>query len=208
MSSDTSRLTPDLQRHRQQLRRALRAARRSLPPSRQRRAAQDLANRLLRLPGMARVRDVAAYVASDGEIDPMPALRQLARRGVRIWLPVLTRHPQAKGNDLHFARMPSAASGRAGWQRNRFGIAEPRTRQRRAAWTLDLLWLPLVGFDRHGQRLGMGGGFYDRLLAGLARRPTRPGLIGLAHALQQVDTLPVAAWDQPVDAVVTDLGTH
>ena len=157
---------------------------------------------------MARVRDVAAYVASDGEIDPMPALRQLARRGVRIWLPVLTRHPQANGNGLHFARMPARASGRAGWQRNRFGIAEPRTRQRRAAWTLDLLWLPLVGFDRHGQRLGMGGGFYDRLLAGLAQRPTHPGLIGLAHALQQVDMLPVAAWDQPVDAVVTDLGLH
>lgn len=203
MSSDSlPALTPEQQKLRRELRAHLRRQRRALTPGQRKQASRALARRLSRLPGMARARDVAAYIACDGEIDPGPFLARLLRRRVRVWLPVLARRPGADDIGMHFARMPRAGS-RAGWQRNRFGIREPRNRTRRVAWKIDMLLIPLVGFDAHGQRLGMGGGFYDRLLAQLDQRPCRPRLIGLAHGMQRVDSLPVAAWDRPVDAVVT-----
>ena len=206
LNTPPARLHTDQQQLRRELRLRLRQARRELPPSLQRHAARELARRLAALPGLARARHIAAYVASDGEIDPAPFLA--ARRGDRAWLPVLTRQPGPGDIGMHFAAMPATGLPRhgrrpAGWQHNRYGIIEPRNRTRRAAWTLDALLMPLVGFDAAGQRLGMGGGFYDRLLADLARRPRRPWLIGLAHDIQQVDALPVAAWDRPVDVVVT-----
>lgn len=207
-------MSPDLassagqQQARRQLRVSLRQQRRQLAARDQQRAARCLRQQLIRLPGMARARHVAAYVASDGEIDPAPFLMQMTRQAHVIWLPVLTRHPQPDALGMHFARLPATGLPRpgrrpGGWQRNRYGIREPRNRIRLPAWQLDILLMPLVGFDARGQRLGMGGGFYDRLLADLARRPRRPRLIGLAHDLQQVDSLPVAAWDRAVDAVVT-----
>lgn len=65
--------------------------------------------------------------------------------------------------------------------------------------------MPLVGFDATGNRLGMGGGFYDRSFAFKRIQPQqRPLLIGLAHSFQQLPQLPVASWDTPVDMVVTE----
>ncbi len=93
---------------------------------------------------------------------------------------------------------------------NRFGIPEPQARhgahpaRRLPAWALDLILLPLVGFDDDGQRMGMGGGFYDRTLAFTRRPGPRPHLIGLAHECQRVESLPVAPWDVPLDAIVSD----
>ncbi len=91
---------------------------------------------------------------------------------------------------------------------NRFRILEPRAnlaRQRRI-WALDLVLLPLVGFDDVGGRLGMGGGFYDRSLAYLARRNDwrKPTLLGLAHECQKVERLAQASWDVPLQGTVTD----
>ncbi|HBP2722431.1 TPA: 5-formyltetrahydrofolate cyclo-ligase, partial [Pseudomonas aeruginosa] len=98
------------------------------------------------------------------------------------------------------------------WTRNRFRISEPLAdagRQRKA-WALDLVLLPLVGFDEQGGRLGMGGGFYDRSLAYLARRKNghKPTLIGLAHECQKVDRLALASWDIPLAGTVTDAGWY
>ena len=93
-------------------------------------------------------------------------------------------------------------------QKNRFGIDEPRRnrKQQRKVWALDLVLLPLVGFDRHGARLGMGGGFYDRSLAYRALRKNwhKPTLLGLAHECQQVDRLAMASWDVPLQGTVTN----
>ncbi|MCY1349438.1 5-formyltetrahydrofolate cyclo-ligase [compost metagenome] len=92
--------------------------------------------------------------------------------------------------------------------RNRFRILEPRPNpaRQRKVWALDLLLMPLVGFDEHGGRLGMGGGFYDRSLAYRARRKNghKPTLLGLAHECQKVDRLALASWDVPLRATVTD----
>ena len=91
---------------------------------------------------------------------------------------------------------------------NRFAIPEPMPQRRppHPAWQLDLLLVPLVAFDARGNRLGMGGGYYDRTLAYLRRRThwRRPHVLALAHALQRVDALPKNAWDIPVDGVITE----
>lgn len=148
-----------------------------------------------------RSRRIATYWASDGELDPAPlvALAQSFRK--RWFFPVLRPHPQRK---LWFV---CRAEGEPLF-RNRFGIPEPSLRQHRIVlpWALDLILVPLVGFDGACRRLGMGGGYYDRTLGYLRHRTVwrRPTLIGLAHECQRVVELPVRPWDVPLDMVVTE----
>jgi 5-formyltetrahydrofolate cyclo-ligase len=91
---------------------------------------------------------------------------------------------------------------------NRFGIPEPAEAQPLPAEAMALIVLPLVGFDATGQRLGMGGGWYDRSLAFRRDRTAPPPwLVGVGFALQQIDALPVEPWDVPLDAVCTESNT-
>ena len=183
-----------------QIRSAMRQARRALAPLAQRRAALGLARVLGRQLFFRRARHIALYLANDGEIDPAPLLERAARAGKRIYLPVL--HPLGH-NRLRFQRY------RPGDRLipNRYGIPEPPPRGggQVPPGRLDLVCLPLVAFDPRGNRLGMGGGFYDRTFARVLRaRALRPRLVGLAHGFQQVDSLPAEPWDIPLDAIATD----
>ncbi|WP_053150123.1 MULTISPECIES: 5-formyltetrahydrofolate cyclo-ligase [Pseudomonas] len=186
---------------RPQLRRLLRQARRALTPVQQRQAALGLYRQLAQHPLFRRARHIALYLPNDGEIDPRLLLRAAQRRGKATYLPVLSPWPRTK---MVFQRI------RPGEQLhpNRFRILEPRidiARQRKV-WALDLVLLPLVGFDDAGGRLGMGGGFYDRSLAYLARRRQwrKPTLLGLAHECQKVERLAQASWDVPLQGTVSD----
>jgi 5-formyltetrahydrofolate cyclo-ligase len=91
---------------------------------------------------------------------------------------------------------------------NRFGIPEPDVALSSLIdpEQMALVLLPLVGFDRRGQRLGMGGGWYDRSFAfrNLHRPP--PWLVGVGFATQQVDALAVEPWDVALDAVCSEQG--
>jgi 5-formyltetrahydrofolate cyclo-ligase len=189
----SSRLFPE----RAQLRRELRARRRSLSPAQQAAATRALAQRLATLPSLRRARHIALYWPMDGEIDPRLLARCGHFRGHRFYLPVLQAFP---ANTLRFA--PWRAGDRLA--RNRFGIPEPRGQATVAARDLDAVLMPLTGFDARGNRLGMGGGFYDRTLAFHRRRRQRPLLVGVAHACQQLPALAVAAWDVPLPLVATD----
>lgn len=186
---------------RAQLRRHLRAQRRTLSRHAQRQAAQGLYKQLAQHPLFRRAQQIALYLPNDGEIDPRPLLRAAQQRGKATYLPVLSPWPRSK---MVFQRIRIGER----LQKNRFGIYEPRRncKQQRKVWTLDLVLLPLVGFDRHGARLGMGGGFYDRSLAYRALRKNwhKPTLLGLAHECQQVDRLAMASWDVPLQGTVTD----
>lgn len=192
---DTSSLS------RPQLRRQLREQRRALSRQAQRQAARNLYKQLAQHALFRRARHLALYLPNDGEIDPRPLLRAAQRRGKATYLPVLKPWPQSQ---MVFQRIRQGERLRA----NRFGIAEPRRnpKRQRKVWALDLILLPLVGFDRHGARLGMGGGFYDRSLAYRKMRKNwhKPTLLGLAHECQQVDRLAMASWDVPLQATVTD----
>lgn len=183
------------------LRRRCRAARRSLNPARQQEHAR-LAVRQLRASGLLhRHRRIALYLAADGELDPAPIAQMLTRLGRQIYLPVL--HPWRRGS-LWF--LPWAPGNRL--VANRFGIPEPDIRHRAAVptWSIDLVLMPLVAFDKRGTRLGMGGGFYDRTLGYHGRHPLlpRPRLVGLAHECQQVDQLVRQPWDIPLEGVITE----
>lgn len=185
------------------LRRELRRRRRELTPAQRREASQRLCRRLRKLPEVHRARHVALYLPNDGEIDPTPMIAWFRRRHARVHLPVLRPFTL---NALWFVHYHPGTP----MVTNRFGIAEPDTRhgahraRRRPAWALDLILLPLVGFDDNGQRMGMGGGFYDRTLAFTRKPGPRPRLIGLAYDCQRVDRLPAAPWDVPLDAIVSD----
>ncbi|VVQ34386.1 5-formyltetrahydrofolate cyclo-ligase [Pseudomonas fluorescens] len=186
---------------RPQLRRMLRKARRALTPSQQRQAARGLYKQLAQHPLFRRARHISLYLPMDGEIDPRLLMRAAQRRGKATYLPVLSAWPRTK---MVFQRIRPGEKLKP----NRFRIPEPRhniARQRKV-WALDLVLLPLVGFDDVGGRLGMGGGFYDRSLAYLARRKNwrKPTLLGLAHECQKVQRLAQASWDVPLQGTVTD----
>ncbi|MCE6977462.1 5-formyltetrahydrofolate cyclo-ligase [Pseudomonas frederiksbergensis] len=186
---------------RPQLRRMLRKARRALTPSQQREAARGLYKQLAQHPLFRRAKHISLYLPNDGEIDPHLLMRAAQRRGKAIYLPVLSAWPRTK---MVFQRIHPGEKLKP----NRFRIPEPRhniARQRKV-WALDLVLLPLVGFDDVGGRLGMGGGFYDRSLAYLARRKNwrKPTLLGLAHECQKVQRLAQASWDVPLQGTVTD----
>lgn len=187
------------------LRRKLRQARRALTPLQQRLAAQALYRQLAQHPLFRRAKHIALYLPADGEIDPRPLMKAAQKRGKATYLPVLSDWPKTH---MTFQRVGIGER----WTRNRFGIAEPvpNRGQQRPAWALDLLLLPLVGFDPQGGRLGMGKGFYDRTLAYLGMRKNwhTPTLLGLAHECQKVDRLELASWDVPLMGTVTDGGWY
>jgi len=193
--TDTAPLT------RPQLRRLLRTARRALTPAEQHQASKGLYRQLAQHPLFRRARHIALYLPNDGEIDPRPLLREAQRRGKHVYLPVLHAWPRTRMAFQCFERGESL-------RRNRFRIPEPviNRRRQRPTWALDLILLPLVGFDEHGGRLGMGGGFYDRSLAYQQRRTTwkKPRLLGLAHECQKVERLTQASWDVPLAGTVSD----
>lgn len=187
---------------RAQLRTRLRKQRRNISPSQQAQAAQSLFRQLAQHPLFLHAQHIALYSASDGEIDTKLLMREAWRRGKHVYLPVLARWPKTT---MVFQRVRPVNQQ---WEKNRFGILQPRwcVADQRAVWALDAVFLPLVGFDRHGERLGMGGGFYDRCFAELYQRDhiITPQRIGLAHECQCIEQLPVAPWDVPLHAVVTD----
>lgn len=200
-SSGAASLTPSATLSRPQLRRQLRTARRALNRAEQRRAAQGLYRQLAQNPLFRRARHVSLYLPMDGEIDPRLLLREAQKRGKATYLPVLSAWPRTK---MVFQRVRAGEKFRP----NRFRIPEPliNPRKQRKIWALDLILMPLVGFDDQGGRLGMGGGFYDRSLAYQSRRKAwhKPVLLGMAHECQKVEKLAVASWDVPLQGTVSD----
>lgn len=181
-----------------QLRRQLRAARRSLSLHEQKLASRRLCARLTLAAEIQRARSIGIYWPMDGEIDPRPLLARFPHK--RFYLPALPRSARAEMTFLHWR-------GTALRYRNRYGIPEPivRRSETREPSRLDLVLLPLVAFDPSGARLGMGAGYYDRTFAFKRRHPGNgPKLVGIAHQLQCVNNLPVESWDIPLALVATD----
>jgi 5-formyltetrahydrofolate cyclo-ligase len=182
-----------------ELRIQLRSRRRSLSRACQRHNASCLASHLQQLPELQNCRHIAVYWPNDGEIDPRPFIACAAQRGVQIYLPVITGNGQ-----MRFA----AYEGNATLRKNRFGIPEPQWRRvlLKPLWQIDVILMPLVGFDSSGNRLGMGAGFYDRALADAQGQIKQPQRWGLAHSCQQVESLPRDDWDMPLQGVITERG--
>jgi 5-formyltetrahydrofolate cyclo-ligase len=184
-----------------QLRRDIRAQRRQLNTQTLHRHSHQLQHLAVNYQPFRHSHRIAFYLASRGEIDPHPLMRQALKAGKQVYLPVLRNRPSSA---LWFARYRQGDH----LCHNRFQIPEPAMHRHRLVmpWSLDMVFVPLVAFDRSGNRLGMGGGYYDRTFAFKHHRShwTGPKLIGLAHEFQRVDQLPVQSWDIPLDSVITE----
>ena len=180
------------------VRQQLRQRRRDLTAATRIAAAEALAGRILALPFLPRQGHVAGYWAMDGEIG-LHVLQLRLPPGLVWCLPVLA------GEVLRFAPW------RAGdpLVTNRYGIPEPDVEPSSGleARDLALAVMPLVGFDARGQRLGMGGGWYDRSFAFRRTHAAPPYLAGAAFSLQRVEAIAAEHWDVPLDAVCTELAT-
>lgn len=185
------------------LRQRLRKIRAAVGPAERRRAGLQIRRLALHHGLLGRGRSIAFYLPAKHEIDLLPLLEQARRMGVKAYLPVVPARSQRK---LFFTRLGQSAH----WQRNRFGIGEYglRNAQRLRASAMQQVFVPLLGFDRRGFRLGMGGGYYDASLAFLAHRRVwrKPLLIGVAFAAQEVERVPAEAWDIPLNAILTERG--
>jgi 5-formyltetrahydrofolate cyclo-ligase len=190
---------------RRRLRRELRLRRRAIQGNVRARKARQLAARIDALGLMRPGRRIGLYLATDEEIDTSPLLRLALLRHCRIALPRVVDRRQDR---MQFLDLPAGLRP-AAFRRGAFGILEPRGSVVRAARELDVVFMPLVGFDLQGNRMGMGRGYYDRHFAFRLRQRhcRRPLLIGLAYAVQRVAALPCAAHDVPVDAIVTESST-
>ena len=137
---------------------------------------------------------VAGYMPMRSEIDPLPAMTALHGMGARLCVPVIA----GRGLPLDFREWTPEAALVDG----PFGARVPAA----GDWLRpDVLIVPLVGFDASCNRLGYGGGYYDRTLARLkAARPVRA--IGFAFAAQRLPAIPTEPTDVALDAIVTEAG--
>lgn len=177
------------------IRQQVRGLRQQLSPTAQAQASAAVLNHFQHSPEVQQAQRIALYLANDGELDPQPLITWCWQQGKQVYLPVL--HPFCKGYLLfqHYAPDTPLIA-------NRFGIREPALNVTHIALPaqLDLVCCPLVAFDESGQRLGMGGGFYDRSFANVQLHRK---LLGLAHDCQRLTQLPSASWDVPLRTIMT-----
>lgn len=183
---------------RRELRQQMAERRRALSPPARMAAAQGLRRTLEQLPEYLTDARVAGYWASKGELPLNLVIPPLAARNQQFLLPVTTP-------DKHLLFAPWQSGDAV--QPNRYGIPEPVTP---STWLapeqVELVLVPLLGFDRCGHRLGYGGGYYDRSFAFLKtrERPTEPLLVGIAYAFQELPQIDAAAWDVTLDFIATE----
>jgi 5-formyltetrahydrofolate cyclo-ligase len=174
------------------LRQQLRKIRQQINPVKRKKYACLLAKKIQKIP-LKRGQSVAIYNANDGEIDTKLIQKLLENKGVSLYLPILV------GKKLKFAKKQTRT------RLNRFGIQEPLPTHILPLTQLNIIFMPLVGFDSSKNRLGMGGGFYDRTLSRIQQSThwKRPKLYGLAFDEQQTSELFCQPWDVPLHKVIT-----
>jgi len=175
------------------LRQSFRQQRSAIQPHDRETLAKTLAFQVKREVKVQYKQKIALYLENDGEINPKYVKKWLINQRIEVYLPVLV------GKSLKFAKIGEK------FKKNRFGIDEPDTSTRLNANQMNIIFMPLVGFDQNKNRIGMGGGYYDRTLAFKKHRIKycNPRLIGLAFDCQKVDKIETQEWDIPLDTVIT-----
>lgn len=183
---------------REQIRQQIRRARRALSTTQQAIDAQKLLQHLLKLNKLHQANHIAISLAFDGEVDTQPLIDWCWKNNKQVYLPVV--NPANKGHllFLHYSATTEMIA-------NQYGILEPTLNAQHIfpVEKLDLIFTPLVAFDQQGNRIGMGGGYYDRTLAPWFETQTGPYPIGLAHDCQLVTQLPIESWDVPLPEIIT-----
>jgi len=177
------------------LRKEAHKRRAQLHPSLRLDAARDAVGHFLEHVALNKDDVVAAYWPIRDELDIKHLIVKLMDSGQPVALPVVLGDEEPLELRLWQDGAPLYEAG--------FGTLAPEDGAPRV--TPDVILMPLLGFDKHGTRLGYGGGYYDRTLARLEKRPR---LVGFAFARQEVDHIPRQAHDVPLDAIVTELGVR
>lgn len=191
----SNRMKSTQQALRNQLRQQIRKTRANLTALQQQQAEDSITQQALAFIEERNAQHIALYVSFDGEISTEKLIKTLWAQDKHVYLPVL--HPFNPNHLLFLRYLPDTPM-----LKNKFGIWEPKLNVQNVLPLdeLDILFTPLVAFDKQGNRLGMGGGFYDRTLQHWQKSPFIP--VGLAHQCQQVEQLPTEAWDVPLHQIL------
>ncbi|WP_298940713.1 5-formyltetrahydrofolate cyclo-ligase [uncultured Psychromonas sp.] len=223
-----SNMPDNISQQRNAIRQQVRAARNALLPEQQQQASSQLLTYLVKHPKVQQAQHISVTLAHDGEIDLHNFIEWCWQQKKQVYLPVV--HPTNVGELLFLAYQENTIM-----IKNRYGIKEPRldiivdhidadnedhdneststsTSKSLTSYlhtcspeNLDIVFTPLVAFDQQGNRIGMGGGYYDRLLAPWFSDKIGPYPIGVAHNCQCVDLLPIQEWDVPLPEIMTPL---
>ncbi len=176
----------------QTLREHLKQQRMALSGAQLANAGDACLRQLLALPAFSNAQKVGVYLDFRGEMSTHAVIAHLLANQQQVFLPVISEER------LVYARHQNAAD----LAKNRYGILEPVASAPRCdTRDLDVLLMPLVAFDRRGNRLGMGGGYYDKTLGSMQKKPL---LIGLAHSFQEQPSLIADPWDVPLHGIATE----
>lgn len=176
----------------QVLRSLYKQVRSQLEPEYQRKVSHLICERIGTMNLWSQATSIALYHAVNGEIDLGALWHSALRQGKCCYFPILNP-------DKTLAFLP--ADKTTAWKTNRFGIAEPDTDLSFALSPedIDIIFLPLLAFDSRGTRLGAGGGYYDRTLAGI----NHPLLAGVGYEFQHEPYIMSDVWDVDLNAIIT-----
>ncbi len=181
-------------------RKTLRSRRMALSPACQALTASNVAKTLSEQPIFQKSQRIAAYFSRNGEVDLQILIKRQIKLRKKWFMPVLKIDEKSLG----FSRYDKNSS----LYLNSYGISEPINPDSKIleASDMDLILLPLVGFDRLGNRIGMGGGYYDRALKNcLQKKDNGPFLLGVAHSCQECKHIDAQPWDIRLHMIVTEL---
>jgi len=146
-----------------------------------------------------RATTIGCYFAQEDEVSTWSVIASALRRKKRVFVPVINNSRR-----MQFVEFDD----RSRLRRNRYGLQEPIDGQPIRAMNIDLVVTPVVAFDDRGNRIGMGGGYYDRAFGFTRHRSVsfRPRLIGVAFACQQTQRIIANPWDVTLQEVLTENG--
>jgi 5-formyltetrahydrofolate cyclo-ligase len=180
----------------QQLRQKIRTKRAQLTPEFRQQTANKIANIITKKYIYQKSKYIAAYIAVNGEVNPLPLMQHAWAENKTCYLPILT-----KEHKLLFAKYETNDP----LINNRYNIPEPQPNNLIDPQDLDIVITPLVAFDKDNNRLGTGAGYYDRTFSFIKKSKNhKPYLIGIAYEFQKVTVLSPDPWDVPLDLIVTE----
>ncbi len=172
--------------------------RKSIPEKQRASMSETIAEHAAALPETAGARNIHLYLSipKSAEVSTVPLVEKLDAVGKSLSVPVV------RAGELFTAAYRKGDLLRSA----SFGQPEPVSVKPGDETRIDIVLMPLLAFDGRGYRIGYGKGFYDRFLARLAKRGILPLRIGLAFSAQMVEEIPVDAWDEPLDGIVSENG--
>jgi 5-formyltetrahydrofolate cyclo-ligase len=179
------------------LRREARAARAELSADEREKASNKIADTVIRSSWFRRSKFVACYLSTQEEVDTWLLIDRAWRMKKRVFAPIIK-----KNFVMEFCELTAESE----LVFNQYGLPEPQDGEIIAPRALDIVITPVVAFDADGNRIGMGGGYFDRAFSFLANRHFlfHPKLIGLAFSCQRVEKITPNPWDIRVFRVIDE----